>query len=350
MKIIKPIIFFILALASLALSTLPALAFDDDYNEKLNGTTLHFRVRGADKKNPTLLILHGGPGFSAFMFYPWGASLEKKLNVVYLDQRGCGGSERLKFKSLFAPKPEEVADYTFANLIKDIEAVRTFLKLESWYVLGHSWGGMLGLEYVATHPKQTKGYIHMDGLLSTPMATAGICDTAETKFQPFLESEDATKKKQAESILKTVERIRGLPDENPIRFTSALQLASGPAGLYFAKDQPAGFLAFQTSIVAALKPYDVPQKSLQPASEPSLALIQTERYLTRDCRPLLSKIQVRTLVINGKQDGVITPKIAELVHQGIASSQLVLLDQCGHFPFGERPEETTDVILKFVGF
>ena len=74
----------------LLLSCLPAFAFDEDHHEVINGAMLHFRVRGADKANPYLVILHGGPGFSSHMFYAWGPSLEKSLNVVYLDQRGGG--------------------------------------------------------------------------------------------------------------------------------------------------------------------------------------------------------------------------------------------------------------------
>lgn len=345
-------IYRFLSAALLALCVLctqrPARAFDDDYNQKLNGTTLHFRVRGENKSNPYLLLLHGGPGYSAYMFYPWGASLEKKLNVVYLDQRGSGGSERLKFKSIFAPTPEEVADYTIKNLIKDIEAVREFLKVDAWYVLGHSWGGMLGLEYVSVHPKKTIGYIHMDGLLSTPLATASICDAAEAKFKPFAESEDTGKKRQADSILKSATQIRELPNSNPQRFMRALQLATGPAGLYFAGDQQAGFKKFQAKIADSLKPYITPQSALIPAQEPSLALIQTEKYLTRDDTPLLAKIMVPALVLNGKQDGVITPKIAEIVHRGIKGSKLEIIEECGHFPFAEQPEQTTRAVLKFV--
>lgn len=345
---VKPLLIAAILALCVLCTQRSARAFDDDYNQKLNGATLHFRVRGESKTNPYLLILHGGPGYSAFMFYPWGSSLEKKLNVVYLDQRGSGGSERLKFKSIFAPKPEEVADYTITNLIKDIEAVREYLKVDSWFLLGHSWGGMLGLEYVSAHPKRTIGYIHMDGLLSTPLATASICDEAESKFKPFLESGDSGKKRQADIILKSAKQIRELPNSNPQRFMRALQLATGPAGLYFAGEQQAGFKKFQEKIADALKPYNTPQSALIPAQEPSLALIQTENYLTRDDTPLLAKIIAPVLVLNGKQDGVISAKIAQLVHKGIKGSKIEIIEECGHFPFAEQPEKTTSAILKFV--
>ena len=63
---------------------------------------------------------------------------------------------------------------------------------------------------------------------------------------------------------------------------------------------------------------------------------------------LLSKIKVPTLIINGKQDGVINTAMAELVNLGIAKSKLVLLDDCGHFPFVEQPDKTNAAIETFI--
>ena len=146
---------------SLLASTLGGVSSDRDFHEVLNGNSLHFRVRGQDASKPYLLLLHGGPGFSSHMFYPWGSTLEQNLNVVYLDQRGCGESASLK--------PNDFAAYTMPGLIADIEAVRDYLKVKKWFVLGHSWGGMLGLEYVRANPKSVLGYVHVDGLLSQPM-------------------------------------------------------------------------------------------------------------------------------------------------------------------------------------
>ena len=82
-----------------------------------------------------------------------------------------------------------------------------------------------------------------------------------------------------------------------------------------------------------------------PANEPAVALIANDHFLTRDDTPLLSQIAVPTLIIVGRQDGVITPQSAEAA---IKNSQLVELDACGHFPFFEQPEKTTAAISAFV--
>ena len=331
----------VLALFSLLLLSVvaPAAAFDEDHTEVINGATLHFRVRGADKANPYLVLLHGGPGFSSHMFYAWGPSLEKSLNVVYLDQRGSGQSARLKVANVMDPQPAEIKDYTIANLVQDIEGVRQFLKVDRWYVLGHSWGGMLGLEYVTAHPDHVLGYVHMDGLVSVPQMQTSLLDNAAKKFQVATPKDDAG--------LAQVAQLRALPPDNPARLFGAFGLAMGPAKLYFAGDQATEFPAFLQRTTEALKPYAIPPASLTPANEPSVALIVNDHFLTRDDTPLLVKVTVPTLIINGKQDGVITPQSAEAVHAAIKGSQLVEMDDCGHFPFFEQPGETTKAVLGF---
>ena len=325
----------------LLLAALPAFAFDEDHHEMVNGAMLHFRVRGTDKAHPYLVILHGGPGFSAHMFYPWGASLEKTVNVVYLDQRGSGESARLSVANVLAPTPAEVKGYTVASLVADIEGVRQSLKVDKWYVLGHSWGGMLGLEYVTAHPDHVLGYIHMDGLVSVPQMQDAVLDSAAKKFAAAKPKDDAD--------LAQVRQLRALPPDSPFRLFGALGLAMGPAGLYFAGDQTAGFAAAYGQIGAALTPYHLPPAALAPASEPGAALIVNDHYLTRDDTSLLAKVTVPTLIINGKQDGVIPPAAAEAAHAAIKGSQLVELDDCGHFPFFEQPEKTAAAVLAFVG-
>ena len=324
----------------LFLLALPVFAFDEDHHEVINGTTLHFRVRGTDKAHPYLVILHGGPGFSAHMFYAWGPSLEKTVNVVYLDQRGSGESARLSVANVAAPTPTEIKGYTVANLISDIEGVRQSLKVDRWYVLGHSWGGMLGLEYVTAHPDHVLGYIHMDGLVSVPQMQDSVLENAGKKFAA------ATPKDEAD--LAQVRQLRALTPDNPARLFGAFGLAMGPAGLYFAGDQAAGFAAAYAKIGTAIGPYHLPPAALTPASEPTAALIVSDHFLTRDDTSLMAKVSVPTLILNGKQDGVIPPSTAEAAYAAIKGSQIVELDDCGHFPFFEQPEKTTSAVLLFV--
>jgi proline iminopeptidase len=308
---------------------------EQNYFEKLNGTKLHFLVRGENPKNPYLLALHGGPGFSAHMFYPWGKSLEKRLNVVYLDQRGCGESERLT--------PETQKTFTVKNLLADLEAVREFLKIKNWYVLGHSWGGMLGLEYAAMFPNKIAGLMVMDGLLSQPMSQDAIFRAASEWVKKDLKSTDKARIERGKQLEPYLAIGPKLP-AGPQRMMSAMQFAMSLPELYYAN--LARRDTYQKSIQS-----EITRRKLTPsvlyANEPAFALVQNDNYATRTAEPLLSKISVRTLVLHGKNDGVIPIAHGQKVAQGIRGAKLIALNNCGHFPFAEQPEKTTRAILEF---
>lgn len=62
----------------------------------------------------------------------------------------------------------------------------------------------------------------------------------------------------------------------------------------------------------------------------------------------LHKIKAPTLLIWGRQDGVTPPFVGEKFHELISTSQLYFLDQCGHAPMMEKPEEFNAILEKFL--
>jgi proline iminopeptidase len=91
----------------------------------------------------------GGPGYWSKSFQYFSQELlEEKLEMVYLDQRGCGRSEH-----------SPTQDYSLSRLIDDIEELRLFLGISEWYVVGHSFGGILAVNYAERFPERTKGII-----------------------------------------------------------------------------------------------------------------------------------------------------------------------------------------------
>jgi proline iminopeptidase len=279
------------------------------------------------------------------MFYSWGASLEAKVNVVYLDQRGSGESRHLVFSNPIDPTEDEAKDYTISNLVKDIESVREFLKVDRWYVLGHAWGAMLGVEYVAAHSEHVSGLVIMDGIISQPLTQESIIDALQPRYEKQRESTDSAIKADAIRKLATIQLLRQMP-AGSARMNEAFGLAEqNYADMYFARpDKAPNVLKAMTD---ASKKYSVPLSDLV-AAEPSAALQVTEHYGSRDDTKLLGKITVPTLVLNGRQDKVITPLNAQMTKAGIKGSRLVMLDGCGHFPFVEQPELTTLAVLTFI--
>jgi len=324
-----------------------ATSFDNDYHEPINGVMLHFRVRGVDKANPYLLILHGGLGGAAALgFYPWGTSLEHELNVVYLDQRGCGGSTRLQLSDLKHPKPSEIEQYTMENLVRDAEGVRKFLRLDKWYVLGHSFGGMLALEYVVENAAHVSGYIDMNGLLSVPLFVENILNTSESMFLRQARGADESQRTLAEKQLGAIRKIRALP----MGVERALQTAYLASSIdELGVGNAPALMTYGQQIEQEAKRYNISAAGqYAPETTPAFAYNPRNHFASRDDHALLGRVTVPTLIICGKQDQLITPATAEIVHSGIKGSELLLLDNCGHAPYAEQPAATTSAVLAFV--
>jgi proline iminopeptidase len=97
-----------------------------------------------------VLLLHGGPGFShdylqCFADYLPAAGYE----LYFYDQLGCGRSDR----------PTDPALWTLPRYLREVEQVRHGLRLERFVLYGHSWGGILGIEYALHYPQHLSGFI-----------------------------------------------------------------------------------------------------------------------------------------------------------------------------------------------
>lgn len=98
-----------------------------------DGVQLFVERRG---KGMPCLYIHGGPGYWSKSFSELaGDLLENQFEMIYLDQRGCGRSSK------------ESKDYSLKRLTKDIEKIRVALDLEKFYILAHSFGGILAVNY-----------------------------------------------------------------------------------------------------------------------------------------------------------------------------------------------------------
>jgi proline iminopeptidase len=117
-------------------------------------------VRGADRDNPILIFVHGGPGTVEMPFAwafqrPW----EDFFTVVQYDQRGAGRSFLLENPKKIAPTLtiERYRD----DAIELIELLRKKYGKRKVFLLGHSWGSIVGLSVAAERPDLLFAYIGM---------------------------------------------------------------------------------------------------------------------------------------------------------------------------------------------
>jgi pimeloyl-ACP methyl ester carboxylesterase len=122
--------------------------FDDEVYISTKDTRLFAHLRGSDSLAPVLLYLHGGPGsplgVPILKAYA-GPQLEEHVIMVYLHQRGIMKSSRV---------PDST--HTIDQYVRDVSTVVGYLqqrfKNRHIYLLGHSWGGLLGLKYLLEYP------------------------------------------------------------------------------------------------------------------------------------------------------------------------------------------------------
>ena len=136
----------------------PARGVDSMEAIELGGIKQWVQIRGRDRRNPILLFLHGGPAEPMMPFaYTFQSTLEGAFTVVQWDQRGAG-------KTYFANSPDIVTptvtyDRISADAVELINYLRQRFNQPKVFVLGHSWGSMLGLPLVHDHPELIYAYI-----------------------------------------------------------------------------------------------------------------------------------------------------------------------------------------------
>jgi proline iminopeptidase len=117
--------------------------------------------RCGDNPRIKLLLLHGGPGatheyFEAFDSYLPQAGIE----YIYYDQLGSHRSSQ----------PDVPELWETARFVDEVEQLRLALGLDAsnFFLLGHSWGGILAMEYALAHQKHLKGLVISNMVSSIP--------------------------------------------------------------------------------------------------------------------------------------------------------------------------------------
>jgi proline iminopeptidase len=108
-----------------------------------------------------LLLLNGGPGATHEYFECFENFLPAEgIEIIYYDQLGCGNSDN----------PNDAALWDLGRYVEEVEQVRKALHLDesNFYVLGHSWGGILAMEYTLKYQHNMKGLIISNMMSSCP--------------------------------------------------------------------------------------------------------------------------------------------------------------------------------------
>jgi proline iminopeptidase len=279
-----------------------------------DGVRLFYRQVGSGKD--VAVYLHGGPGLA---MEDGGYDLEplaKGRTLILYDQRGCGRSELVS-------DPKKL---TVENNVRDLEALRQHFKLERMTLIGLSWGSGLAVLYAAEHPERVERL-----LLVSPMPVARTPFMAErgANTQGKMAKEDLTRLQQLDPLLAkaTDADIAKLCHE-------WLTLAFKPY--------------FYDAKASERRTHD--ECTVPPASLRNLRVVSGATFASLgnwDFRPLLAKLQMPALVVEGEKTQVPLDS-TRLWASTLPNGRLLLIPEAGHMHFVERPEVFFPAAEKFL--
>ncbi len=124
-----------------------------------------------------ILLLNGGPGATHEYFECFESFLPQEgIEFIYYDQLGCGLSDN----------PKDTSFWDLARYVEEVEQVRKVLNLtkDNFYLLGHSWGGILAMQYALKYQDNLKGLIISNMMSSCPAYGKYAQEVLAPQFDP----------------------------------------------------------------------------------------------------------------------------------------------------------------------
>ena len=165
-------------------------------------------IRGHDKVNPILLFLHGGPGSIEGPFaYKFQRDLEEHFIVVNWDQRGAGKSYSKKI-----PKESMTIEQFILDAYELIQLLLNRFNQKKLFLVGHSWGSILGTLVVSRYPEFIHAYVGIGQVVN-------ILDNEKISYQYTI---DQAKERGNKKALKQLKKLEPYPEKD-INDTKALR-------------------------------------------------------------------------------------------------------------------------------
>jgi pimeloyl-ACP methyl ester carboxylesterase len=296
----------------------------------VDGAELFLRTRGADRRAPVLLWLHGGPGGAQrplFQFFV--GDLEDDFVVAYWDQRGAGRS--------FDPEADP-RGLTIDRHVADLDAVvdhlcRRFDRTDV-ILVGHSWGGTLGLVYAREHPDKVSALVGV-----APLITAVA---SQRSAQAFVRAE-ATARADDEALARL--RQIGEPPFDRAEEMLVLSRLTDRFGGVFHQPQNWSSVVVRGILRGLVTPWEI--RRLIRANEVSLEAMGDE-LLGVDLAQSVPRVDVPVLFLLGRYDRLVDSRIAARYLEALRapSKREVWFEHSAHnVPF-EEPQRFLETLVR----
>lgn len=277
------------------------------------GVQLFYRVAGTGGE--TLVVLHGGPGFSMDYLAADLEPLARKHTLIFYDQRGTGRSTLVS----------DAAALDAQRFAEDLEALRRHFGLERLALLGHSWGAGVAALYAARHRERVARLIIVGGM---PLRRTELVRT----FQSIDAGRDSAERQQLRNA------------------SAAWRAAPGDATACRAF-YVLWFLPFYADRAAAARSKGDFCAGTPAALENKISSVDRFTIASLgewDWRPSLRTVTAPALVIHGTSDPIAAGTAREWTG-ALPGGRLLLMEGIGHFPYVEAPQRffaDVDVFLR----
>lgn len=278
----------------------------------VNGAKIFFDIEGMGLQpsgdemveKPVAFVLHGGPGLDHSYFKPWLSPLAEEVQLVYIDHRGTGRSERVALETC-----------TIEQMADDIEELRKLLGLGRITVIGNSFGGMWAQVYALRYPDS------IDRLI---LITTSPSHEFWTAASGELEARATPEQKAV----------------GPMLFEGKVTTESEFMD-WWEVMLPLYFHTWDDTIGGRMIKRGV--------DDPLVAAYMFEKVIPNyDVRAGLPSVSVPTLVCSGRHDWVTPVSECEAVAELIPNAELVMFESSGHMPFIEEQDRFVAVVRDFL--
>lgn len=273
-------------------------------NMSVRGVSLFVKVIG---QGYPLLLMHGGPGMDHSSLLPF-QSCADQFTLIFYDHRCNGRSEGA-----------DVTSMTWENLTADAEALRQTLGFDKWAVLGHSFGGMVALEYALRYPQSLSHLLLMD--------TCGDASWAQQNAPDIL----AKRGYRAAAVQGARRFFNGQLTPSEV-FPTALKFARA----YYYR---ASLLTMVRQAIAGPRVKMRPEAHIFGFSQ----LLKGWTVMDR-----LSEIKVPSLVLAGRHDFQFPPEHQAILADRLPDARLEIIERAGHNAHAERSAEVIEVVKRFM--
>ncbi len=284
----------------------------EGFVEAGGGVRLFYRLVGSGRD--TLVVLHGGPGFTMDYLADDLEPLASRHALLFYDQRGAGRSSL-------------VSDSTALDgqrFAEDLEAVRSRFALQRMALLGHSWGAAVAALYASRYPDRIGRLLIVDGI---PLRQVEFVEA----FEHLAASRDSATRAEMQ---KWMEARRANPGD-PMACHAYYVLWFRPF--------------FADSTAMSRSKGDFCAGTLESRRN---KIISVDRFTVAslgawDWRPSLRRVTAPTLVIQGSAD--VLPVVgAREWAATLPNGRLLLFEGFGHFPYLEAPERFFTAVDAFL--